>query len=264
MRGITETLTAHLGNNVHYTIKNAQGAIDQLHLLAQQFHTDDTVNLIITVGTPATQAMAIVEHTKPILFAALTDPTALSLENNVCGITDNIPAQEHIPWINTICPNCTTVGLLHNIAEHNSIIQVKYMQEELKKHNIQAISIGITNSADIPAALNALDHIDLVWVPTDNTVAASIAYVAHKIQELKKPLLVSFDCPQALCSVGINYYQHGTQTANMALDIIQQQKKPRNIGIQSPQLHQILINKKSAEALALTLDPQVLSYVTLV
>lgn len=255
--GFIHEIEQSLGTMVKFVIKNGQGSTAHLHTLAQRFHEDQEIDLIYAIATPAAQALAQIEKQKPIIIAAVTDPYALGIitpEGNVCGICDKINVEEHITIIKRLVPSAKKIGLIYNSAEVNSVSLIHEMGKKLIAQNHSPLKIGVTSESEIPAALNAyLNSIDILWVPTDNTIVSAISYIAQQMRNHQKPLIVSFECTQALCSAGINYYQSGKQAAKIALEILIHHKNPSDLEIIKPTIEHILINKDILNELHLTI-----------
>lgn len=69
------------------------GSVADAHTIAQLFVGDDAIDGILAIATPAAQALAHVEHVKPIFITAITDPAGiglLGLQSNVCGSSDMV------------------------------------------------------------------------------------------------------------------------------------------------------------------------------
>ena len=79
----------------------------------------------------------------------------------------------------------------------------------------------MTTSGDVQtAAQNLCSKCDAIFVPIDNTVASAMSVLADEAIKAKVPVYVAADSMVAdggLASVGVNYTNLGTQTADMAL-----------------------------------------------
>ena len=61
-----------------------------------------------------------------------------------------------------------------------------------------------------------------------------------------------------LATLGIDYYKLGVQTGEMAADILNGKAKPSEMPIQAQKDFQVLINKKEAQKIGLTIPEDVL------
>lgn len=258
--GFIDTLNNQLGNNVEYVIHNAQGSITTAHTIAERFHADDSINAIYAIATPALQAIASAEKTKPICIAAVTDPYALGIitkNTNICGATDIVDVPGTIKAIQTILPHVATIALIYNPAETNSVAQIRLMEKELLKHSVGTIHVGITTEMEIPQAItSALSKADALLTPTDNLIASAMPLVAHLANSAHKPLIACHNQAVeqgALMARGVDYYESGKETGEMALAILRDGKKPYDLGIRSTKSDTIVINKQILDELNITI-----------
>src|SRR5699024_12845722 len=89
------------GENIEIESVNAQGAQDNLNPMAEQLAKNN--DLILSLGTATTQALANVEKEKPIIFTAVTDPVDSGLVEskdapgkNITGTSDYMPIDKQI------------------------------------------------------------------------------------------------------------------------------------------------------------------------
>ena len=211
------------GDSVGFVVRNAQGNVSTAHMIAQQFHTDDQIDLLFAIATPAAQACAQVEKVKPAVFAAVTDPENLGLlkaNANIFGVTDRINIEAQVDLIKQLLPSVTSCALLYNVGEVNSSVLVKQMKDVLTKHGITVRMSGFAQESDIPHVVQAaLASFDCVWAPTDNSVALALNSIAGFARTARKPLFVSDSTlvnRGALAAAGVSYEANGRQAAQIA------------------------------------------------
>lgn len=258
--GFITTLKVELGDKVECIIQNAQGSIVTAHTIAERFHADDSIAAIYAIATPALQAIAAVEKQKPIFIAAVTDPSALGIiqeKTNICGTTDMIDVAGTVQTIKTILPHIATIALIYNPAENNSVMQVNVMEKELHKNAIKTIRIGIATESDIPQAIaSAVSKADALLTPTDNLIASAMPLVSHLARAAKKPLIACHNQAVeqgALMARGVDYYESGKQTGEIALKVLRDGKKPYNIAITPTKSDTVVINKEILNELNITI-----------
>lgn len=258
--GFVATLNTYLSENIEYVIQNAQGSIVTAHTIAERFHADDSIAAIYAIATPALQAIAAVEKQKPIFIAAITDPHALGViqeKTNICGTTDMIDVAGTVQAIKTILPHIATIALIYNPAENNSVMQINVMEKELHKNGIKTIRIGIATESDIPQAIaSALSKTDALLTPTDNLIASAMPLVSHLARAAKKPLIACHNQAVeqgAFMARGVDYYESGKQTGDIALKVLRDGKKPYNIAITPTKSDTVVINKGILNELNITI-----------
>lgn len=219
LKGFIETIKTK-ANNVNFILKNGQGSMADLHTIAQSFANDSSIDAIFAIGTPAAQACAHNEKIKPIFVAAVTDPFAAGIgQPNICGSTDMIDVSKQIDLLQTLVPNVKTVAILFNQSEINAQIVSKKMESELSKRNLKKIKAAVTQESEIPLALDkAIKNGDVILTPIDNTIASSISFIAQKLINMKKPLIVSDNLlvqNGALAAAGVDYFSSGKKLQNL-------------------------------------------------
>lgn len=259
--GFIEELQKLLGDDVSFSVRNGQGSIANIHTIAQQFHHDKNIQSIFAIATPAVQAISTIEKNKPIFIAAVTDPQTLGLIHpitNVCGTNDMIDVSGEITFLTKLLPKAQTVGLLYNNGELNSITLANLMRQTLKEHHLTPIDFAITSESDLPTAAQvAFAKTDVILAPTDNMVASSITLLASLADKNKKPLIVSDNMlikNGALASKGVDYKESGKQTAQIAYEVLVHNTKPYNLPIQQAKSDKVLVNKKVANLLNVTIS----------
>ena len=269
--GFIGQLKLLLKNDVEFIVKNAEGNISHAHTIAQRFHADKAMSAMYAIATPAAQALATVEKEKPIFIAAVTDPQALGFihpSTNVTGASDMINIEKEIEMLVQLLPSVKTVALLYSSAEINSVVAVKKMKLELEKKGITPIELGISNEADIPTAvITACRKADALLAPTDNAIASAMPLVASLALNHKKPLLVSHNPAVkegALAARGVDYNESGKQVAKIAYTVLVGGKKPYELPIEDAETDKVFVNKKTLDALGLTIPDVLKDYVVFV
>lgn len=253
-----EGFVEEIGDAFDVRIQNAEGLISQAQLIAKNFHRDSSVKAIFTIATPATQVMAHVEQSKPIVFSAVTDPAVLGIpatQTNITGTRDMINVQKQVALLKALTPDAKTVALMFNPGEVNSVALSSLLKDELKQHGFDWIEVGIQSEADVSIATrNACQRADVILTPTDNMVASTIQLIARVAREQRTPLIVSDNLlveQGALASRGVDYHASGKEAAKLMQSILLEEKSPADIPIRISDNGQVVINQKSVELLGL-------------
>lgn len=217
------------GLDITVDFQNAQGDTATVNSICQQF-VANKVDLIIAIATPAAQgaAAAISGTDIPLIFSAVTDPVAAELlenmdapEGNITGTSDNIPVQNIFDLAKELTPDVKHFGFIYNTSEVNSVTVIQEAKAYLDAQGVTYEESPVTTSGDVQtAAQNLCSKCDAIFVPIDNTVASAMSVLADEAIKAKVPVYVAADSMVAdggLASVGVNYTNLGTQTADMAL-----------------------------------------------
>lgn len=252
-----KSIRDHLGSGIDIKVQNAEGVLSQAHTIAKSFHADPDVRLIFTIATPATQVMATLEHEKPIVFAAVTDPKALGIldtHHNITGVRDMIDVPKEIDMMKKLLPDMRKVALLFNPSEINARQIVQQMKSELEKAGLSWMEVGMHHESEAAASVSmASRKADAILCPTDNTVAAAIQSIVNQSNKFNVPLIVSDNLlvlKGALAAQGVDYAISGQKASRLALEILDG-KKPGDLPLQSPDTDQIFIHKERAHELGI-------------
>lgn len=255
------------GENITIDYQNAQGDPTNLKTIAQKF-VGNKYDLIIAIATPSAQA--VVSETKdiPILFSACTDPVGSGLVTdmvkpggNVTGTSDAVSAEKIMDLAKRITPNIKRIGALYNSSETNSVFMINNLKEYAKNNNMTVVEGTVTNSSDVQQTVTSLvGKVDAIFSPIDNTVASAMPVVAQIANQAKIPVYVGADSmvkDGGLATYGINYDVLGTETGDMAVEILQG-KKAGDLPVKTMKDMNIYLNKDTAKAIGLNFPVDVL------
>jgi putative tryptophan/tyrosine transport system substrate-binding protein len=254
------------GKNIKVDVQNAQGDHQNAQSIAKKF-VSDKVDLILAVATPTAQAAYNSTKDIPILITAVTDPVQAGLvksldkpETNVTGTSDNVPIEKQFELLKKLVPDAKKVGILYNTSEPNSEIQVNSAKATAPSFDLEIIASGITSTNDIPQTLSSIiDNIDVLYVPTDNMVASSMAILNDQCFKNGIPIIGSERGQVengALATTGIDYYKLGFQTGLNAVEVLNG-KLPKEIPVTMLNEMQLVVNTDAAEKLNITLPEDI-------
>lgn len=230
-QGFEDALTAELGDAVTFDFQNAQNDTATCATITNGF-VSAGVDLILANATPALQAAQAATNQIPILGTSITEyGVALGLTDfsgtvggNISGTSDLAPLDEQAAMIVEWFPEVKSVGLLYCSAEANSQYQVDQVQAELEKKGVKATQYSFSDSNDLASVCQkAADENEVLYVPTDNTVAANTGIVDGVCRPMKKPVFAGEEGICAGCGVAtlsISYYDLGYTTGEMAAKIL--------------------------------------------
>lgn len=244
--------------DVLYNIQNAQGDMSIAGTIAQMF-VDEKKDLILAIATPTSQAMAQATDEIPILITAVTDPVAAglvySMENpgtNVTGTTDMTPVKTQLLLLKEIVPEVKRLGIVYNVGEVNSVVQVDIAKAAAAELDLEIIHATASTSGEVfQAAQSLVGRVDAIYVPTCNTAVSALESVVAVAEDYQLPLVVGEEdsvVRGGLATTGINYYDLGYQTGEMARLVIEG-ADPATLPIQSADRVETVINLSAAEAM---------------
>ncbi len=254
-QGFQDALAQEGWTNVTFDMQNAQGDMATATTIARKF-ADDRVDLILAIATPTAQAAAQVTSDIPILITAVTDPVAAGLVNtmespgtNVTGTTDMTPVKTQLELLLEIAPSVQRVGILFNVGEVNSVVQVELAKQVAGDLGLEIVEAGATTSGEVLEAARSLPgRVDAIYVPTDNTVVSALESVIMVAEDNNLPLIVGEEesvVRGGLATTGINYYDLGFQTGLMAIQVLNG-ADPQTMPIQSADRVETVLNLEAA------------------
>lgn len=263
-KGFKDTLTKKLGkDNVEFDEQNAQGESTNCSTICNGFVTSN-VDLILANATGALQAATQATADIPILGTSVSDyATALNIKDwkgktgtNVSGTSDLAPIDQQEAILKEIIPNAKKVGILYCSSEPNSAYQSKLMQEALKKDGIAYKEYTEADSNEIQSVTTtACDECDVLYVPTDNTMASSVNTIKNVAIPAGIPMIAGEKgiCAAGVATLSIDYYNLGCQTGEMAYDILKNKKKAGDMEVQFAKKLTKMYNAENAKALNITI-----------
>ena len=230
-QGFMDALNEALPGQVEFDVQNAAGDSNTCSTIVNSFVADD-VDLILANATPALQAATAATADIPILGTSVTEyGVALNIQGfdgtlggNVSGTSDLAPLDQQAAMIYELFPDAETVGLIYCSAEANSQYQVDTVKAELEKLGYTCELYPFADSNDAAAVTQtACDASDVIYVPTDNTVASNTGIVDNICQPAGVPVVAGEEGIVKGCGVAtlsISYYDLGVTTGKMAAQIL--------------------------------------------
>ena len=273
-QGFEDALTELLGEeNVKFDYQNAGGEQANCTSIVSKFVTDN-VDLIMANATTAVQCAQEATTEIPVEGTSVTDYVSTgivdSAENpgsNVTGYSDLSDANNHVELIQQLLPEAQTVAILYSTGEENSRIQAESAAAAFEAAGLTAESYTANDSNDISSVVTeACTQADVIYVPTDNLMAANMELVKNVALNQKVPVVSCFTADEndgALLSISISYYTMGYLAGEMAYEILVNGADPASmpIGVMSVEDMDITINQSVADELGITIPESMQQYV---
>ena len=261
--GFKQAIIDELGEDaVVFDVQNGQNDPNTCSTIVNQF-VSNGVDLIMANATPALQSAAAATGDIPILGTSVTEyGVALNLQNyngtvggNISGTSDLAPLDKQAEMITQWCPDAKTVGLLYCSKEANSLYQVNVVKAELEKKGLTATMYPFTDSNDLAQiCTTAADNCDVIYVPTDNTVAENTGIIDNICEPKKVPVIAGEEGICAGCGIAtlsISYYDLGYTTGKMAVKILRDGADISTMAIENAEKQTPKYNPQKCEALGI-------------
>ena len=228
MDGLTELLGA---DKVVFREQNAGGEQTNCTTIMNGFLAEG-VDLILANATWPLQAAASATPDTPILGTSVTDyAVALGLEDfdgtvggNISGTSDLVDLEAQAAIISELFPDAGTVGLLYCSGEPNSVYQIETVRGYLEPLGYACEIFAFTDVNDLASVTQAAcDASDVIYIPTDNTVATNVESVANVVLPAGVPVVggdpgICSGC--GVATIATDYYELGRLTAEMAAQVL--------------------------------------------
>lgn len=160
-------------------------------------------------------------------------------------------------------PEAENIGILYTTSEANSQSALKEYEALAGEYGFQIVSKGITATADIPLAAQALlEEVDCLTNLTDNTVVSSLPTILEMAGEKNIPVFgseieqVKMGC---LAAEGLDYVALGRQTGKMAAQILKGEKKASEIPYETIEEAALYVNTAVSENLGIEIPEALLA-----
>lgn len=258
---------ADAGIDADFDLQNANGEQATATTIAQSFQSGGK-DLVLAIATPAAQAAAQAIPDIPVLFTAVTDPVEAGLVDsneapggNVTGTTDMNPVADQLALLKEILPDAQTVGIIYSSGEVNSQVQVDLAKEAAADLGITIEEATITNASEVATAAETLADVDAIYVPTDNRITEAFESVVQFAEANQIPLIgseVDQVARGAIATLGLDYYELGYQTGEMAIRILTEGADPATMPVEAQTEFLLNVNPGAAERMGVTIPEAVL------
>jgi putative ABC transport system substrate-binding protein len=260
------------GANVTIEYRWADGQYDRLPALASEL-VERRVALIVTIGgAPSVVAAKNATSTIPIVFNMTADPVQLGLVaslnrpgGNITGIAILGVALEakRLEILRELVPTAKIIGVLVNPKNPQIEIQTNELAAASRTAGQEIIQLKASNNLEIDAAFEALAdrRVGAVIIGQDTFFTSQTAQFAALARRYAIPaispwrehvtagILISYGA-----SITDGYHQAGVYAGRVLKG-----EKPANLPVVQPTKFEMVINLKTAKALALTVPPSLLA-----
>ena len=263
-KGFKEAVVKELGEDkVTFDEQNAAGEASNCSTIVNGL-VSSKVDLIMANATPAVAAAYNATADIPILGTSVTEyGAALGIKDfsgtvgaNISGTSDLANLDKQAQMILDWFPETKKVALLYCSGEANSQFQVDKVAAYLKGKNVETKMFGFADTSDMMAVTqSACDYADVIYVPTDNTVANNATAIDQVARTAKKPIIAGESGICSGCGVAtlsIDYYDLGYATGKMAVKILRDGADITKMPIEYAPKETALYNEEICTALGIT------------
>jgi putative ABC transport system substrate-binding protein len=221
------------------------------------------VNVIVTVGTPATAAAQKATSVIPIVFTVVGDPVAsgfvMSLARpggNLTGLSNQAAdtGAKRLGLLRDVVPNLQRLAIISNVGNPIVVQETHEVEAAATTLGLATTKIPIRRDDDIIPAFTALQgQADAIYVCADGLTISNRVRINTLALVAKLPTM--HGNREVLEGGGLMSY--GTDISDLCrraadyVDKILHGAKPAEIPVEEPTKFELVINMKSAKALGL-------------
>jgi putative ABC transport system substrate-binding protein len=225
--------------------------------------------VVLTLGTEATTFAKENIRDFPIVFSMVLDPVESGIiaslndhGENITGVSLDISVDTQLKELKRFLPNAKRVGMLYNQKKK------KFIETQAKpaasKLGLELMAEPVYAEADVVGMLEkVLDASDCLLASTDTLVynKQSAQYILLATLRHKTPFMAfsyNYVKAGALFALECDYRDIGSQSAQAAIRILGGEK-PGNIPIYVPRKTRLVVNRKIADVIGVTISPKILA-----
>jgi putative tryptophan/tyrosine transport system substrate-binding protein len=262
------------GRNIIVERRFADGVQDRLPALAAEL-VRLSVDVLVTAGTPATQAAKDTTSVISIVMVAVTDPVRRGLVASFARPGGNVTGAAGTGWdlngkqlqlLQDAVPKVARVSVLRNPAAPDGALIWNETAKAAGTLGIQLRSLEVTHPTEFAAAFEAggRGHADALYLLDTPLLLAHRTLIVEFASSNDLPAMYprrEFVDDGGLMAYGVNFAQQ-FRSAAAYVDKILKGAKPADLPVEQPMRFDFVINLKTAQALGLTIPPHVLLQAT--
>ena len=252
------------GEDFTYDYQNA-GFNDNTAIQIAQNFSAQNVDLMCAVATPSATACYAAAEDKdiPVVFSAITDPVEAKLDSgNITGTSDKLPVEAQLELIRALQPDAKTIGIIYTQSEPNSVSAIREYEEKAPDYGFTIEAVGITQQSQATQAADTLiaKKVDCFSNLTDNNVVGVLSSLLEKTDEADIPIYGS-EVEQVVlgcvASAGIDYFELGRQTGQMAAKILKGEAKASDMPYETITEYGIYVNSEALDNFGISLPDDI-------
>jgi len=259
------------GQNVVLEPRWAEGQDERLPGLAGEL-AQLKVDVIVAAATPASLAAKAATSTIPIVIVAVADPVTSGLVaslarpgGNVTGLsllTSDLSGKR-LELLRDLVPKVSRVAALMNPASPAAAVFLEQTQLAARQLNVEIEPVEAQSAKEIEQAFASIAdrRIDALIVFDDPTLWSYRAEIVAKAAEQRLPAMYgykNFVDDGGLISYGPDRPDQYRRTA-IYVDKILKGAKPADLPVEQPVKFELIVNRKTAASLGLTLPQSVVA-----
>jgi putative ABC transport system substrate-binding protein len=217
-------------------------------------------DLILTLGTAATEAAAARIKNIPIVFSVVLNPASnLRHGENITGAAMDIPPITQFEVLRSVVPATKRIGVLYTMETGQVMENARNAAERL---GMTFIAVSVGSEKEVPQKLKELSKgIDVFYMLADSTVFTPKSTEFILMYTLKHGipfmgLSQRYVKAGALLALSWDYNDMGRQAGELAYKIIHG-ARPGELSITYPRKISLILNLRTAKNIGIKIPPSV-------
>ena len=258
------------GRNMAIERRSGTGAPDRLANVAAEL-VRLKVDVLVTLGTPATRAAKQASQTIPIVMIAVADPRQTGLVTsfarpggNITGLTILGPelGAKRLQLLKEVVPGVSRVAFLWNPNNLGTAVNLENVQAGARTLKVAVQSVAVRSPSELESAFAAMmrERPDAFMMTADPMHLLHTDWIVDFVNRSRLPAV--YQVRESVVAGGLMSY--GTSRADLFrraatyVDKILKGAKPADLPIEEPTQFELVVNLKTAKALGLTIPQSVL------
>jgi putative ABC transport system substrate-binding protein len=251
------------GSNVAIDYRWAESRNERMAEIATEF-VRLKVDVIVTLGTPATLAAKQATYAIPIVFVGTGDPVGTGLVaslaqpgGNITGLSNQTKdlAGKRVELLREVVTGLRRLAILANVGNPAAALEMGEVQSAARTLGVEITKLEIRRAEDMAPAFEALaSRADAIYVVIDDLVDTNLVSINTLAASARLPTMHGsryYVEAGGLMSYGA-YFPDLFRRAADLVDKILHGAKPVDIPVEQPTKFDFVINLTTAKALGLT------------
>jgi putative ABC transport system substrate-binding protein len=259
------------GRNIVFAPRAAEGNVDSIPSLATEL-VQLKVDVIVTVGTPATMAAKRGTSTIPIVMISAADPVSTGLVaslahpgGNVTGLS-SLEVElggKRLELLKETFPKLAHIAVVWNLADAGMTLIAKQIQAAAPPLGVTVQRLGVRAPNDFGGVFAKMSQHrpDALYIIADRLTRLHLTQILEFAMNSKIPTMFhsgEYVEDGALMAYGPNRVE-ASHRAAYYVDKILKGAKPADIPVEQPTKFEFIINLKTAKQIGVTIPPNVLA-----
>jgi len=251
------------GRNIHIEYRWADGEYDRFPKLVSEL-LDAKVELIVTAGTPAAQAVKRATKTVPLVMVAVGDPVGTGLVpslarpgGNITGLSSIAPDLEgkRLELLRELMPTLSQVAVLWNPVNAFHTTSMRQVHTAAEKLRIKALPLAVRKTEDLDGAFKTIlqERAQALLILADRIYLHDRQPMMDFALKNRLPSVSAYRelvVAGGLMSFGPSYEHMHERAAGYVVKILKG-AKPGDLPIEQPTKFDLRVNAKTAKAIGL-------------